>query len=473
MAVTRNKPSTDLLDRVAAFLAPRLLQGRHVCVGLSGGRDSVALLHVLVRLRQQATAQASPFKLSALHVHHGLSARADDWAEFCESLCLSFDVPLRVARVTVSGIADEGLEAAARRARYAAFGACGADWLVLAHHRDDQAETLLLNLLRGAGTQGLAAMPEERTLRGGATRLLRPLLDISRKEIEHWLALHALVWVEDDSNADTYLRRNFLRSEIFPRLASVFHEPAAVLARASAHLHEQAGLADALAALDARDTVEADAILLPTFNALPPARRRNLLRYQLRRHGLRMPDSRFLAEIVRQLAEATPAAAPAFALDGAFLRVFRGRLNFCVNAAAACDPLRWQGEEALPWAGGEVRFEATEGAGLSRRRLAGAVVSLRLRQGGERLQLAATRPRRSLKKLLQEAAVPLWERRQLPLLWCGEHLVWVGGIGSDAAWAAAPGEPGVLPVWQLLARGPREVGDEAAGLLIETGKGIG
>jgi tRNA(Ile)-lysidine synthase len=447
MAVTRNKPSTDLTDRVAAFLAPRLLRGRHVCVGLSGGRDSVTLLHVLVLLRQKTALQTAPFKLSALHVHHGLSARADDWAEFCRSLCISFDVPLRVVRVVVSGIADEGLEAAARRARYAAFGACRADWLALAHHRDDQAETLLLNLLRGAGAHGLAAMPEDRALNGGAVRLIRPLLGVSRQEIEHWLAAHALDWVEDDSNADTHLRRNFLRSEILPRLASTFPEPAAALARASAHLNEQAELADALAVLDARDAVEADTILLPAFNALPLARRSNLLRYQLRCHGLRMPDTRFLAEIVRQLAEASPAAAPEFSLDGAFLRVFRGRLHFGMSAVAACAPLSWQGEAVLPWAGGAVHFQTTDGVGLSRHRLAEAPVSLRLRQGGERLQLAATRPRRPLKKLLQEAAVPVWEREQLPLLWCGDQLVWVGGVGGAAAWAAAPGEPGVQPVW--------------------------
>jgi tRNA(Ile)-lysidine synthase len=471
MAVTRNKPSIDLAGRVAAFLAPRLLEGRHVCVGLSGGRDSVALLHALVLLRRQASPLALSFELSALHVHHGLSARADGWAEFCQSVCNTLDVPLRVVRVTVSGIADEGLEAAARRARYDAFATCNADWLALAHHRDDQAETLLLNLLRGAGAHGLAAMPEERSLNAGSTRLIRPLLGVSRQDIEHWLAAHDLAWVDDDSNADTHLRRNFLRAEVLPLLATAFPQPAAALARASAHLSEQAMLVDTLAELDAQGIVEAGSILLPAFNALPPARRSNLLRYQLRRVGLRMPDSRFLAEIIRQLAAAMPEAAPVFALDGAFLRVFRGRLYFDRLEAAVSEPLPWQGEPALPWVGGLVEFQATEGAGLSRRRLAEARVSLRSRQGGERLQLEAKRPRRSLKKLLQELAVPVWERGRLPLLWCGEQLVWAGRVGGDAAWLAAPGEPGVQPVW--LTGQSRQVGDEAAGLPVEAGKGIG
>ena len=471
MAVTRNKPSIDLAGRVAAFLAPRLLQGRHVCVGLSGGRDSVALLHALVQCRQQASPLALSFELSALHVHHGLSACADGWVEFCQSLCNTLNVPLRVVHVTVSGVADEGLEAAARRARYDAFATCNADWLALAHHRDDQAETLLLNLLRGAGAHGLAAMPEERSLHTGPTRLIRPLLSVSRQDIEHWLAAHDLAWIDDDSNADTHLRRNFLRAKILPLLSTAFPDPATALARASAHLSEQAMLVDTLAELDAQGIVEADAILLTAFNALPSARRSNLLRYQLRRVGLRMPDSRFLAEIIRQLATAMPEAAPAFALDGVFLRVFRGRIYFDREAAAVCESLPWLGEPALPWAGGLVRFQATEGAGLSRRQLAEALVSLRTRKGGERLQQEAKRPRRSLKKLLQESAVPVWERGRLPLLWCGEQLVWVGGVGSDAAWLAAPGEPGVQPVW--LAGGARQVSDETAGLPVKVGKGVG
>ena len=246
MVAARNKPSTDLADHVAAFFVPRLQHGRRVCVGLSGGRDSVALLHALATVR----ARTPSLELSALHVHHGLSAKADQWAEFCAALCHSLDIPCHLARVTVSGIAEEGLEAAARGARYAAFAKCSADWLALAHHRDDQAETLMLNLLRGSGVNGLSAMPEERVLAGTPVRLVRPLLSVARREIEHWLVDRQVAWVDDESNADTQLRRNYLRHEILPMLAGYFPDPTGSLARAAMHFAEHAALAEETAATD-------------------------------------------------------------------------------------------------------------------------------------------------------------------------------------------------------------------------------
>lgn len=444
MAAARNKPSTDLPDRVAAFFAPRLAQGRRVCVGLSGGRDSVALLHLLAATRQHA----SPFELSALHVHHGLSAHADRWADFCQTLCRLLDIPLQVVRVTVSGVAEEGLEGAARRVRYAAFSGCPADWLALAHHRDDQAETLLLNLLRGAGVEGLAAMPEERQLAGTSVRLVRPLLGVARSEIEAWLSDHGHQWIEDDSNGDRRLRRNYLRKEVMPMLGRVFPEPAIALARAAAHLGESAALAEELAIADGLGVVDGKTILLAPFNALPVARRHNLLRHQLRQHGLRMPDTRYLVEIVRQLTEASAEAAPVFVLEGAELYVFRECLHLrSTPGVQDLDSIPWQGQASLSWAGGVLHFESTEGQGLSRKRLSKGEVRISARQGGEHFRPDQKRPRRSLKNLLRESAVPVRERSRLPLLWCGDDLVWVPGIGCDEAYMAVPGETGVLPIW--------------------------
>lgn len=452
MAASRNSPPTELPDltgRVAAFFAPRLPQGRRVCVALSGGRDSVALLQALVETRA-----TQPIELSALHVHHGLSANADAWAEFCTDFCSRQGVPLRVLHVRVTDTAGEGLEAAARRARYAAFATSDADWLALAHHRDDQAETLLLNLLRGAGTHGLAAMPEERLLSAGRPlRLVRPFLSLARREIEVWLATRGLRWIDDESNNDTRLRRNFLRNDILPRLAALFPEPAVALARSAAHLGESVALADAVAAADGAGIIDGDSLCLPAFNAMPHERRANLLRHCLRRHGWRMPDARYLGEMLRQLATAGAAAAPAFALEGGALRVFRGRLYLCPAPAAPPAALCWRGEEELPWAGGVLRFQSGPGIGLRRDRLAGAALSIRVRQGGEHLQPDLRRPRRSLKKLLQESAVPTWQRASLPLLWCGEELLWAAGIGIDARHAAAAGEAGVLPIWIPASRG--------------------
>lgn len=443
MAATRNSRSTELSEAVAACLAPRLPQGRRVCVALSGGRDSVALLHVLAGLR---ASRFPHIELSALHVHHGLSAHADAWADFCARLCERLQISFRCARVTVDRSSPAGIEAAARAARYAVFAAVDADWLLLAHHRDDQAETLLLNLLRGAGAHGLAAMPEARPLPEGPT-LLRPLLHVSRAAIEDWLAAHGHDWVDDDSNADTTLRRNFLRQQAMPLLAGAFPAPAAALARAAGHLGELAALADETACADASGILDGERLQLQPFNALTPARRANLLRFFLRRLGLRMPDSRHLAEMLRQMAAAGPDAQPVFRVDGVVLQVSRGCL-WRLPSGGAPVALAWRGEPALPWSGGLVRFLPVLGRGIAASALAGS--ELRPRCGGERLRPDPRRPRRPLKKLLQESGMPQWQRDALPLLWSGDTLLWAGGLGYDCDSPLASGDdaPGWEVVWE-------------------------
>lgn len=445
MAATRNSRPSDPVSAVAAALAPRLTEGTRVCIALSGGRDSVALLHALVDLRSK---QWPRLRLSALHVHHGLSPQADAWAAFCAQLCLEHTIPLRCERVTVARDAPAGLEAAARQARYAAFVACDTDWLLLAHHRDDQAETLLLNLLRGAGAHGLSAMPEDRPLATRAPRLLRPLLHTSRAAIDDWLAVRGARWIEDESNDETALRRNFLRHEVLPVIGQQVADPGRMLARAAGHLAEMASLADEVAASDADGVVDGRSLCLAAFGRLSPQRRSNLLRHFLRLHGLRMPDARYLAEILRQLREASLLAMPDFAIDDWRLQVTRGRLWLVPRSAASVDR-RWCGQPELPWSGGCVRFTTTVGEGLSQRALRGMAV-LRHRQGGETLRPDMKRPRRTLKKLLQEAGVPQWKRDAMPLFWCNGRLVWAADIGyaCDEGMLAAAGEPGWLLSWQ-------------------------
>ena len=434
-----------MVSAVAAALAPRLTEGTRVCIALSGGRDSVALLHALVDLRSK---QWPRLRLSALHVHHGLSPQADAWAAFCAQLCLERTIPLRCERVTVARDTPAGLEAAARQARYAAFVACDTDWLLLAHHRDDQAETLLLNLLRGAGAHGLSAMPEDRPLATRGPRLLRPLLHTSRAAIDDWLAVRGARWIEDESNDETALRRNFLRHEVLPVIGQQVADPGRMLARAAGHLAEMASLADEVAASDADGVVDGRSLCLAAFGRLSPQRRSNLLRHFLRLHGLRMPDARYLAEILRQLREASLLAMPDFAIDDWRLQVTRGRLWLVPRSAASVDR-RWCGQSELPWSGGCVRFTTTVGEGLSQRALRGMAV-LRHRQGGETLRPDMKRPRRTLKKLLQEAGVPQWKRDAMPLFWCDGRLVWAADIGyaCDEGMLAAAGEPGWLLSWQ-------------------------
>jgi len=382
-----------------------------VAVGLSGGVDSVVLLH---RLRELAPRQG--FRLSAMHVHHGLSPHADAWASFCRKLCKDWGIPLVVRKVRVSR-RGAGLEAAARAARRAALERTGADAIVLAHHLDDQAETVLLNLLRGAGTRGASAMPA--TGRLGATRLLRPLLEVPRREILAYARAHRLRWVEDESNRDDALTRNFLRLHVGPLLESRFPRWRESLARAA------------------------------RLFAAQDARAERALRAFLARQGLRAPSEAKLVEMLKQLT--ARGARTRIRHDGKELRVYRGSVEVApALAPPAFTPLDWHGEPRLPIAAlaGELRFRRARGAGIAAALVEGRTFRVRLRGGGERLQPDPRRPRRSLKNLFQEAGVPPWRRERLPMLYFGDELVWAPGLGVDAAWQAAARARGIMPAWR-------------------------
>lgn len=447
-------PTGDLQTTLAAFLETRLTPGERLCVALSGGCDSVVLLHALQRLDL-------PVALSALHVHHGLSPRADAWVEFCTDLCARLNVPLLVRHVDVPRDSGSGLEAAARRLRHAAFAECGASgvqWVALAHHRDDQAETVLLNLMRGAGVDGAAGMAPEREHRGGATgvRLIRPLLDVPRAALVAYAVEHGLSWIDDESNTDTSFRRNYLRHEIMPRLAARFPGSDAALARAATHFAEGAGLLAELAAVDRLTVAPAGRIALSRFNGLPIARARNLLRHELKDAGSLAPDTRWIDEALRQLRTTRPEAEICVRVGQHCLHTYRGEIHLVTERPAVPDrPVFWRGEAVLPWAGGMLHFDPSRGTGLSRARLAGGELRISARAGGERLQPDSRRPRRTLRNLLQEAAVPPWEREFLPYLWCGTELAWVAGLGYDSRFACAPDEPGLALHWEEGA--PRQV----------------
>lgn len=442
-----NGPTALIDSALAGFFAPRLNRGARVGVGLSGGMDSVAMLHALWRLVRSGEL---PCELSAVHVHHGISPHADRWADFCAGYCRQLGVPLRVAKVDVPRDTGEGLEGAARRLRHGVFAGMDADWLALAHHRDDQAETVLLNLLRGAGVSGAAGMLVERSQARGPT-LVRPFLGVARAPIERYVHEHGLAWIEDESNDDRHYRRNFLRHDVMPRLEQKFAGARASLARAAGHFAEAAELLDDLAAND-RGAVAAESgrIALDAFNRLPARRARNLLRYAWSEAGFRAPDTRWIDEALKQLATVDSLSELRLATADGELHVYRGELYVIpLRAMPPERPLAWSGQAELPWAGGRVRFVAAVGQGLRGDALAGKEATLHARQGGERLQPDARRPRRSLRNLLQENGVPPWERECLPLLWVGGRLAWIGGIGCDAAFACPPGEAGVLPVWEI------------------------
>lgn len=376
-------------------------------MALSGGVDSVTLLFVLKDL----------LPVGAVHVHHGLSPNADAWAAFCRKLCREWRVPLALRRVKVKR-EGQGLEAAARRARYEALQKAPFDVVFLAHHRDDQAETVLMNLLRGAGLAGASGMPA--LSRRGAKTFARPLLQVSRDAILAYARARGLEWIEDESNADESLARNFVRRRLGPLIGSRFPGWRGSLARAARHFSR-------------RDIGAED-----------------LLRRFLRDKGLKAPSEAKLVEMLKQLTSA--GARTAVGHDGVTLRVYRGRVvrEKPPSAPAAFRPVPWRGERrlALPALGGEIRFRSVRGGGIDADQARGGDFVVRLRSGGERLQPDARRPRRTLKNLFQEAGVPPWRRERLPLLFDGDTLVWAPGLGVEARYQAPGGAPGLLPEWR-------------------------
>src|SRR5882672_2301711 len=345
MGNSRKSSSSDLPARVAAALAPAISPGAHVVLGLSGGMDSAALLSALAELAPELR-----FSLRALHVDHGISPNSRDWAAFCSRLCAQLGVPLQVEAVDIAPYRHLGLEGAARKARYLVFSRIDADLLVLAQHRDDQAETLLLRLLRGAGLRGLAAMSPLRSLAGTRAKLVRPLLGVPRAEIEAFARERGLEWVEDESNADTVRQRNFLRHEVFPAVERQFPAARASIARAAANLGEARELLDAMAQGDLDACSAAGAVDVPALLRLGDARAKNVLRYWCELHDIEPLSAARLVELLRQLKESRLDAQTSLETGGwRFLR-YRDRLHL-QPAAPADRPDRnetWNGENALP-----------------------------------------------------------------------------------------------------------------------------
>ncbi len=274
----------------ADCLGRHVRSGERVTVALSGGIDSVALLHVIRGLREC---------VAAVHVDHGLSPNSPKWVDFCRRLCAEWNVPLLVRKVVVPLGSPFGTEASARKVRHEVFAALDSDWVLLGHHRGDRAETTLFNLLRGAGLRGMAAMPE----RSG--RLLRPFLDVGREEIRAYVDKHHLRWVEDESNADTRYSRNFLRHSVLPLVKRRFPAAEIRLTAAARRLQEAADLLDDLARMDLGGQAAAFPLAVSVLANLPEPRARNVLRYVLYCSGLGIPSESRLVEAVRQIVTAS------------------------------------------------------------------------------------------------------------------------------------------------------------------------
>lgn len=440
-----------LLDCVASLLNTHP-QIRCLVVGYSGGMDS----HVLLRLLAMQRELRPERTLEAVYVDHGLHTASVAWGEHCARVCQDLNVPFRVLRVNAHPAPGESPEAAARQARYAALAAeLEPDAALLtAHHRDDQAETLLLQLLRGAGPHGLAAMPEAAHL--GQGWLWRPLLNVDRAELLAYAHVQQLQWIEDASNTDTGFDRNYLRHRILPLLQKRWPAANRALARSARLCAETAGWLDAEADADLAHivTVRPDGLSIPALRGLSELRQRNLLRRWLRKLGLPIPDTRQLRHILHDALTAAGDRQPCIHWPGGEVRRYRDTL-YAMSPLVPHDAQQtflWQPDAAayppleLPGLG-ILRLRKTVGAGLRSELLDGATLTVRFRQGGERFQPVGRLHRQELKKLLQEAGIPPWRRERLPLLYWEDALLAVVGLGIAADYAAGPGEAGWQPAF--------------------------
>ncbi|MFY7866739.1 tRNA lysidine(34) synthetase TilS [Roseateles sp.] len=433
---------------------------RCIAVAYSGGRDSTALLHTVARqalvLNQEQGAGIAVF---ALHVHHGLSPNADDWLAHCQAQCEAWaesGLPLRFRATRLKGAPSpaQSVEAWAREQRYAALSAmaheAGATMLLLAHHRRDQAETLLLQALRGAGVAGLAAMPAQQW-RDEALCWARPWLDQPREAVQAYVQQHALSHIEDDSNQDTRFARNRLRLEVWPALLQAFPQAEASLARAATWAQQAAALQDEVAQGDLDALADGlPGLSLSALFKLSELRARNALRAWLAVQTRQIAPASLLLRLALELAGEGPGTWPC---AGGLLRRYRGRLSWqassdCVASEALGSislDLSQPGTYPQPNWAGAWRVESSPSAGVCPELL--RALTMRSRSGGEQFQRAPNSCLRSLKKAYQEAAVPAWQRKG-PLLFVGAELVYAPGLGLDARWLAKPGETALSLAWR-------------------------
>ena len=426
-----------MLERAEQVLS-RFLPRSTLCVGLSGGLDSVVLLHLLAEIRSRRG-----FLLRAVYVNHGLSPHAGAWADFAVNYAASLGVECRVEAVSLADWPGLGVEGAARAARYAAFARQDCDLLLLAQHRNDQAETVLLNLMRGSGLRGLAAMPEWRPL-NDKTGIVRPLLGFSRAELEAYAAQHQLSWVEDESNLDCRYDRNFLRNQIIPELAKVWPGVVQTLSRVALHAAEADALLQELAADDLKLCVQEEVFDLQA--PLSPLRLRNALRSWLTGHGVQL-ETRAFEELMATALGAAQDAQPALIWRQRAIRRYRQKLYITAAAmvAAEVQALPWSAEMySAPWHGRLIWRQAVDG--IAPERLIAGRIELRPRLGGEVIRLASDRPQRTLKHLFQENAVPPWLRLAMPLIYLDGELAAVPGVAVAAAFRAQA-ETALAPFW--------------------------
>lgn len=436
-----------LHDNLAASLA-ELTNGRKFLIGLSGGLDSVVLLHAMASLRNDSV---GGIELRALHVNHQLYEQANSWQKHCLKFCERLDIEFITTKVDIAE--GSGIESAAREARYREFEATllEGEELLLAHHRDDQMETLLLRLMRGSGSRGLSGIPSSRVL--GKGRLLRPLLAINRAELHRYAESCGLTWVEDVSNRDESFDRNYCRHSLLPLIEARWPGYRESWSKSAVLANENEALNQELAAIDLFQIVTESPSIVKREQllALSEPRQRNVLRNWLTSLGANELGWNQLRQLSKEVVQSGDAK---FIGDGFQIICFRQRLYALRSAALEADLARFDlgpmeefstaSEIKLP-DNGRLLFRETRGEGIKLDSF--EHLSVRYRQGGESCRLAG-RPSKALKKLLHENAVQPWLRSRIPLLFAGDELVYIPGVGVSAELAATDEELGYILEWE-------------------------
>lgn len=440
---SRGEFGPDWLRQRLTHLLPRFPDVA-ICVALSGGVDSTALLAAL------AEGRADGLRLRALHINHGLHPNAERWSAHCRKLARRLGVPLRVLSVNVARERGASLEEAARVARYECFAEQlrSGEALLTAHTQDDQLETVLLQLFRGSGLPGLAAMPAIAPL--GAGTLARPLLGCSRLQLDAWVRARGLIWVEDDTNLDERFDRNYLRRRVLPAVRQRWPGAAAAVTRSARHAAEAQRLLETLAQVDLERARDGASLSVKALRPLTPDRRRNLLRLWIASAGRTAPDARRLVEIAGPLIDARADAHPHVEWETAIGRrvlVLRhaGLLSLTerelvLSSEAPAAQLAWEWGHsrlcALP-DGGALELTSDRHGPIDLDALPPRL-AITWRRGGERLRVRRGGPRRALKSLLQEAHVPLTERARLPLILADGALIAAADLWLDESVRAQP-----------------------------------
>ncbi|WP_133139183.1 tRNA lysidine(34) synthetase TilS [Legionella genomosp. 1] len=405
------------------FISSLLESFDKLYAGFSGGLDSTVLLYALAKIPQLKA------KLTAVHVHHGLSPNADTWKLHCEQFCRRHDIPLIVNHVHLNN--SSNIEKTAREKRYELFSALSESktCLLLGHHRDDQAETLLLQLFRGAGIEGLSAMPAWRSL--GKGLLFRPLLDYTRAQIERYAINHKLSWVDDESNQETHFSRNYLRHSLLPLIRERWPGVDDNLVRTARHCQHAQDLLDQLALSDCPKLNKPSQVLdCADLLCLNSERLNNIIRYWLRQNQVLMPDALTFNRIGSELLFSRDDATPIVSWGEVALRRYRKALYLMINKPT-------EKLSGLPWDNFPEPLVidsisiAAEPFNSGVRVLEGDVIEIRFRQGGERVKIHGQS--KTLKKLFQEWGIPQWQRDRIPLMYINQELAMVVGYAvSDS-----------------------------------------